>query len=70
MASEELTRSQNLKQAAANIPAAFRLVWDAHHIATIIMALLTLGGALIPATQAWVGKLDHRFGGGVHQRAG
>jgi len=32
-------------------------VWDAHHVATIIMALLTLGGALIPATQAWVGKL-------------
>ena len=46
-----------MKQAAANIPAAFRLVWDAHHAATIIMALLTLGGALIPATQAWVGKL-------------
>jgi ATP-binding cassette, subfamily B, bacterial len=57
MANEELTRSQSLKQAAANIPAAFRLVWDAHHVATIIMALLTLGGALIPATQAWVGKL-------------
>jgi ATP-binding cassette subfamily B protein len=46
-----------LKQAAANIPAAFRLVWDAHHGATIVMALLTLGGALIPAAQAWVGKL-------------
>ena len=57
MAKEEPTRSQSLKQAAANIPAAFRLVWDAHHAATIIMALLTLGGALIPATQAWVGKL-------------
>ena len=57
MANEELTRSQNLKQAAANIPAAFRLVWDAHHGATIVMALLTLGGALIPAAQAWVGKL-------------
>jgi ATP-binding cassette subfamily B protein len=57
MAKEEPTRSQNLRQAAANIPAAFRLVWDAHHGATIIMALLTLGGALIPAAQAWVGKL-------------
>ncbi len=57
MAAENLTRSQNLKQAAANIPAAFRLVWDAHHIATIIMAVLTLGAALIPAAQAWVGKL-------------
>ncbi len=57
MAQEDLTRSQNLKQAAANIPAAFRLAWDAHHGATIVMALLTLGGALIPAAQAWVGKL-------------
>jgi ATP-binding cassette subfamily B protein len=57
MTTENLTRSQSLKQAAANIPAAFRLVWDAHHGATIIMALLTVGGALIPAAQAWVGKL-------------
>ncbi|MBP7688946.1 MAG: ABC transporter ATP-binding protein, partial [Thermoflexales bacterium] len=48
---------QSLKQAAANIPAAFRLVWEAHRIATLTMAGLTLGGALIPATQAWVGKL-------------
>src|SRR5512143_3505716 len=57
MTAENPSRSQSLKQAAANIPAAFRLVWDAHHVATIIMALLTLGGALIPAGQAWVGKL-------------
>jgi ATP-binding cassette subfamily B protein len=57
MTAENLSRSQSLKQAAANIPAAFRLVWDAHHVATIIMALLTVGGALIPAAQAWVGKL-------------
>jgi ATP-binding cassette subfamily B protein len=57
MTAENPSRSQSLKQAAANIPAAFRLVWDAHHGATIIMALLTLGGALIPAAQAWVGKL-------------
>jgi ATP-binding cassette subfamily B protein len=57
MTTENLTRSQSLKQAAANIPAAFRLVWDAHHTATIVMALLTVSGALIPAAQAWVGKL-------------
>jgi ATP-binding cassette subfamily B protein len=57
MATENLTRSQSLKQAAANIPAAFRLVWDAHHAATIVMALLTVSAALIPAAQAWVGKL-------------
>src|SRR5512135_2271445 len=57
MATDNLTRAQSLKQAAANIPAAFRLVWEAHRGATIIMALLTLSGALIPAGQAWVGKL-------------
>jgi ATP-binding cassette subfamily B protein len=57
MATENPTRSQSLKQAAANIPAAFRLVWDAHHAATIVMALLTVSAALIPAAQAWVGKL-------------
>jgi ATP-binding cassette subfamily B protein len=57
MSTENLTRSQSLKQAAANIPAAFRLVWEAHHGATLSMALLTVSGALIPAAQAWVGKL-------------
>jgi len=57
MTTDNPSRTQSLKQAAANIPAAFRLVWDAHHGATIVMALLTLGGALIPAAQAWVGKL-------------
>ena len=53
----KLPRWQSLKQAAVNIPAAFRLVWQAHQPATLAMAALTLGGALIPAAQAWVGKL-------------
>src|SRR5512140_1010958 len=57
MTTENLSRTQSLKQAAANIPAAFRLAWDAHRGATTLMILLTLGGALIPAAQAWVGKL-------------
>lgn len=57
MTTENLSRTQSLKQAAANIPAAFRLVWEAHRGATIAMALLTLSGALVPAAQAWVGKL-------------
>ena len=58
MASEsKLPNRQNLKQAAENIPAAFRLVWDAHKPATLMMAALTIVGALIPAGQAWVGKL-------------
>ncbi|HZY41443.1 MAG TPA: ABC transporter ATP-binding protein, partial [Anaerolineae bacterium] len=53
----KLPRWQSLKQAAANIPAAFGLVWQAHKPATLAMAALTVGGALIPAAQAWVGKL-------------
>jgi len=57
LAKEELNRSQSLRRAAANIPAAFHLAWDAHRGATALMTLLTLGGALIPASQAWVGKL-------------
>ncbi|MFN8595003.1 MAG: hypothetical protein U0559_02290 [Anaerolineae bacterium] len=54
MASEsKLPNRQDLKQAAANIPAAFRLVWDAHKPATLMMAALTIVGALIPAGQAY-----------------
>ena len=50
-------RWQGIRQAAANIPAAFSLVWEAHKRATLAMGVLTVGGALIPAAQAWVGKL-------------
>jgi ATP-binding cassette subfamily B protein len=53
----KVPRWQSIKQAAANIPAAFSLVWDAHKPATLVMLVLTIGGALIPAGQAWVGKL-------------
>ncbi len=53
----KLSRWQSIKQAAANIPAAFSLVWEAHRPATLAMAALTIVGALIPAGQAWVGKL-------------
>jgi ATP-binding cassette subfamily B protein len=50
-------RWQSVKKAAGNIPAAFRLVWDANKFATIGMGAETILGALIPAAQAWVGKL-------------
>lgn len=53
----KLPRWQSIKQAAANIPAAFSLVWQAHRPAALVMLVLTIGGALIPAAQAWVGKL-------------
>jgi ATP-binding cassette subfamily B protein len=38
-------------------PAALKLVWEANRLATAGLALLTIGGALLPAAQAWVGKL-------------
>ena len=50
-------RTKSIKHAAGNIPAAFRLVWAANKGATIAMGVETLAGALIPAAQAWVGKL-------------
>src|SRR5512139_17104 len=38
-------------------PQALELVWRTNRWATVGLALLTFGGALLPATQAWVGKL-------------
>jgi ATP-binding cassette subfamily B protein len=38
-------------------PQALELVWRTNRWATVGLALLTLGGALLPASQAWVGKL-------------
>lgn len=50
-------RWQSLASAAANVPRAFRLVWQAHRTATIGMALVTALSAALPASQAWAGKL-------------
>src|SRR5215212_2825584 len=50
-------RLQDVRTAYANIPAAFQLVWSADKRNTIVMALLTLFGAALPISQAWVGKL-------------
>ena len=50
-------RVQDLRTAYGNIPAAFQLVWGADKRSTIVMALLTLIGAALPISQAWVGKL-------------
>ncbi len=44
-------------EALGNIPGAVRLVWDASAWATIVMAAITLVSALLPASQAYVGKL-------------
>src|SRR6266511_1313317 len=50
-------RLQDARTAYGNIPGAFQLVWGADKRSTIVMALLTLFGAALPISQAWVGKL-------------
>ena len=45
------------RDALHNVGRAFGLVWQAHRAATLTMAALTLVSALIPAAQAYVGKL-------------
>ena len=48
---------QKVRNALVHTPQALRLVWQANRVATVGLGFLTLGGALLPATQAWVGKL-------------
>ena len=50
-------RLNEARGAYANIPGAFKLVWNADKASTVVMAALTLIGALLPISQAWVGKL-------------
>ena len=69
MTTETASRTQSLKQAAANIPAAFRLVWDAHHVATHHDGAADAGRRVDPGRASLGGQVDHRFGGGVDQRA-
>ncbi|GAB4212328.1 MAG: ABC transporter ATP-binding protein [Roseiflexaceae bacterium] len=48
---------RDLRAATRTIPKAFKLLWNAHPRGTIGMGVVTLVGALLPAGQAWVGKL-------------
>ena len=48
---------QKIRNALVHTPQALRLVWQANRVATVGLGFLTSGGALLPATQAWVGKL-------------
>ena len=50
-------RWAELKDALVNIRRAFALVWSAHPPSALAMAACSLVGALLPAGQAWVGKL-------------
>ena len=44
-------------EALRNTPQAFRLVWSASRVAAIVGIALTLVAAVLPAAQAWAGKL-------------
>ena len=50
-------RLKDFRTAYGNIPGAFRLVWGADRRSTVVMAILTLFSAVLPASQAWAGKL-------------
>lgn len=50
-------RWNTTKTVFVNIPGALKLVWEAHPGATVALAVMTLANALLPAGQAWAGKL-------------
>jgi len=50
-------RQAKLADALINIRRAFGVVWQAHPPSALAMAASTLVGSLLPAGQAWVGKL-------------
>ena len=48
---------KEVRQSFAHTPQAVKLVWQTSRWATAGLGLLTLASALLPASQAWVGKL-------------
>ncbi|MBX0327159.1 ABC transporter ATP-binding protein/permease [Oscillochloris sp. ZM17-4] len=50
-------RWADIRSAFRNVPKAFILVWEAHRLGTVLMALMTLVSGVLPISQAWVGKL-------------
>ena len=52
-----VVRRANFTDAFVNIRRAFALVWQSHAPSALAMGASTLVGALLPASQAWVGKL-------------
>ncbi len=57
MTSKLSERWAQIKDSAMNVRRAFGLVWQAHPLSALGMAASTLIGALLPAAQAWIGKL-------------
>ena len=52
-----LQKWKQIRHSFTHTPQAVQLVWRTNPRATIGLGFLTLGGALLPASQAWVGKL-------------
>src|SRR5262245_66475068 len=52
-----LQKWQEIRRSFAHTPKAVKLVCQTSPWATAGLGFLTLGGALLPASQAWVGKL-------------
>ena len=52
-----LQRWKEFHRSFTHTPQAVKLVWQTDRWATIGLGFLTLAGALLPASQAWVGKL-------------
>lgn len=50
-------RLKATQAAFKNVPRALKMVWEAHTWGFVGMVVVTLISALLPATQAWVGKL-------------
>lgn len=50
-------RWQKIRDSFVNVRRAFGVVWGAHPASALTMAVCSLVGALLPATQAWIGKL-------------
>ena len=47
----------DIRESFTHTPEAVRLVWQTNPWATSGLGFITVGGALVPAAQAWVGKL-------------
>src|SRR5881397_1735862 len=52
-----LEKWKEVRHSFTHTPQAIKLVWQTNRWATTGLGFLTLGGALLPASQAWVGKL-------------
>jgi len=50
-------RLAKIRDSSVNIRRAFGLTWQAHRPSALAMAVCTVIGALLPAAQAWIGKL-------------